>query len=768
MAIRMSGLTSGLDTEAIVSAMLMNYRAKTDKLKKSQTKLDWTRDAWSDVNKQVNALYSKISNLRYSSAYNVMKSTISDSTKATVSASSGAVLGTQSLKITQTAKAAYLTGGKLDSKTTGKTTMKELAGGSVKDGKITINKANGEAVNINVKDDMTVDEFVNELKTNGLTASYDSANQRIFVSAKESGEKNSFTLTASNSQGLNALKGLGLYVGTQTDDEGNVIKDQTYKTYEAYAAYNTVSADDIKASLQSIRKAQKEKTDVENQLKTLNNQKSYLESVKALDDAEGTAEQKEQLRNLLDAKYVKKNDDGSYTAYEKMEEVKEDGVTKLKYTRLDGTEEYLPDKLTDSVDDAIKDYAKSIGYITEKDGEEDTSKLDEFKKNYQAVKDFVKTSDWSSELDEGDKAEKIAAIEAEIALKETALNEANATLESADNKKLIDTFGIGDIQLLTDDDLTALVADYKSKAQVGAEYISGSVNGGTYPSASRVEAQDASIILNGVEYTSDTNNFSINGLTITALGTTGDDELSITTTTDTQGLYDKVKDILTDYNDLINNLMKQYNAESAKGYEPLSDDEKEAMSDKEIEKWEAKVKGALLRHDSKLNSVINLFTSSMSKAYDVTLKDGSTSKWSLGSLGIHTLGFLNSATNENYAYHIDGDEDDEKTAGSKDKLKAMITEDPDAVVDFLKQLSSGLYKELDKSMKSSSVSSAYTIYNDKQMDKEYKDYTTQIKEWEKRIAAKEEAYFKQFSAMEAALAKMQSSASSITGMMGGN
>ena len=116
----------------------------------------------------------------------------------------------------------------------------------------------------------------------------------------------------------------------------------------------------------------------------------------------------------------------------------------------------------------------------------------------------------------------------------------------------------------------------------------------------------------------------------------------------------------------------------------------------------------------------------------------------------------------------DGDEDDEKTAGSKDKLKAMITEDPDAVVDFLKQLSSGLYKELDKSMKSSSVSSAYTIYNDKQMDKEYKDYTTQIKEWEKRIAAKEEAYFKQFSAMEAALAKMQSSASSITGMMGGN
>ena len=194
MAIRMSGLTSGLDTEAIVSAMLMNYRAKTDKLKKSQTKLDWTRDAWSDVNKQVNALYSKISNLRYSSAYNVMKSTISDSTKATVSASSGAVLGTQSLKITQTAKAAYLTGGKLDSKTTGKTTMKELAGGSVKDGKITINKANGEAVNINVKDDMTVDEFVNELKTNGLTASYDSANQRIFVSAKESGENNSSLL----------------------------------------------------------------------------------------------------------------------------------------------------------------------------------------------------------------------------------------------------------------------------------------------------------------------------------------------------------------------------------------------------------------------------------------------------------------------------------------------------------------------------------------------------------------------------------------------
>ena len=92
--------------------------------------------------------------------------------------------------------------------------------------------------------------------------------------------------------------------------------------------------------------------------------------------------------------------------------------------------------------------------------------------------------------------------------------------------------------------------------------------------ASKIDGKDAEIELNGVKYTGASNSFNINGLNITALSkTSGNDEISITTATDTQGIYDKIKDFLTEYNNVINEMTKLYNAASAGSYEPLTDDE---------------------------------------------------------------------------------------------------------------------------------------------------------------------------------------------------
>ena len=69
-------------------------------------------------------------------------------------------------------------------------------------------------------------------------------------------------------------------------------------------------------------------------------------------------------------------------------------------------------------------------------------------------------------------------------------------------------------------------------------------------------------------------------------------------------------------------------------------------------------------------------------------------------------------------------------------------------------------------MASSSVSSAFTIYNDKQMSSQYSSYTKTIAEWEKRLSEKEDYYYKKFSAMETALAKLNSTQSSMGGFFG--
>ena len=295
--------------------------------------------------------------------------------------------------------------------------------------------------------------------------------------------------------------------------------------------------------------------------------------------------------------------------------------------------------------------------------------------------------------------------------------------------------------------------------------------------AKKIDGSDAVIVLNGVKYTSTTNNFSINGLSISVNGVTDkvddlknvdvdalDDSkaVSISTTTDTQGIYDKIKDFLTSYNNIINKMTKLYNADSAKNYEPLTDDEKSQMSDSEVEKWETKIKDSLLRRDSNLSTIMNAMTTSMTKAISINGKN-----YSLSSFGISTLGYMNAAENEQNAYHIDGDEDDTATSGNEDKLMAMINSDPDTVVSFMQQLTTNLYDAIGTKMKSSTLSSIYKVYNDKEMASEYSDYTTTIKKWEQKLQDQEDAYYKKFSAMETALSKLQSQTSSLSNLFGG-
>lgn len=282
--------------------------------------------------------------------------------------------------------------------------------------------------------------------------------------------------------------------------------------------------------------------------------------------------------------------------------------------------------------------------------------------------------------------------------------------------------------------------------------------------AKKVDGQDAQIRLNGVIYESSKNSFSINGLTVTALSETGDGDenaITVTTETDTQGIYDKVKDFLSQYNALINEMTSLYNAESSKGYEPLTDDEKEAMTDKEIEKWEEKIKSSMLRRDDTLYGVINAMTSAMSKGYQVNGKN-----YYLSTFGIKTLGYLNAPTNQYNAYHIDGDEDDTSTSGKDDKLMAAIMDDPEAVTSFMQQLAKGLFDAVGNKMQTTSLSSPWKVYNDKEMASEYSDYTQTIKKWEDKLKTKEDYYYKKFAAMETALGKLQSQTSSLTGLLG--
>lgn len=913
MPIRITGLTSGLDTEAIISALVSSYNYKTNKYKKAQTKLSWKQDAWKTLNTKIYSLYSSVGSMKLSTAYNLKSTTVSDSTKATVKAGNNAPTGTQQLNILKVAQAGYLTGAQLSSKTTTSTTLAEL-GYTGGDAKINLTKGNGTTKEITLTQGSTVGDVIASLKDAGVSANYDATNHRIFISSKDTGKDNDFTLTGANTEGARALYQMGLAVGSDAtnatyksytqyyDADGNKLQQNVVdaiRTYQdAKTAYETASAQNTNltsaygyataySEMQDALKNSGLTTDEQKKLTTLLGM-SATQRVNSVMDASGNVYTKSttlddgstiyEYGSGNDKKYIQaittakddhnniytKNADGNYVdsgaglVYKATGEKDSDGNEYYVYTAPDGQEAKIAMKnettnyyQADVAQKGYTEYTDNDGIVyrsneknytgsggktyklenntfTEIDSDgnavsngrtatvtEDQKK--EVKTTYShgntALSDTTRAADLLSRFRENHKdtltdeviskltsnIEKVNVYEsAEDSLNDTdtysrkniissiqqayqsggasAVTEVtnkyaekiteNQTAMTTAQKKMDDNSVLADLAAMdsTSSDYTTALAAFVNKVQDSQRILDQSSTL-TNSGAKKIDGCDSEIKLNGITYTSSLNTYSINGLSITAMQATGDGDtnaITVTTATDTQAIYDKIKSFLTQYNSLINEMTSLYNADTAKGYEPLTDDEKSAMSDSEVEKWEEKIKSSLLRRDDSLESVMNLMTNAMSQPVTI---DGK--KYYLSSFGIKTLGFLNAPENQQNAYHIDGDEDDTATSGNKDKLMAMINSDPDTVVSFMQQLTTNLYDAIGTKMKSSTLSSIYKVYNDKEMASEYSDYTTTIKKWEQKLQDQEDAYYKKFSAMETALSKLQSQTSSLSNLFGG-
>lgn len=273
-----------------------------------------------------------------------------------------------------------------------------------------------------------------------------------------------------------------------------------------------------------------------------------------------------------------------------------------------------------------------------------------------------------------------------------------------------------------------------------------------------VAGTDAEIILNGAHITSSNNTIQANGITLDLKGVTAEGErINMTVNNDVDAVYDKVKDFFKEYNELLKGMYDSYNASSAKGYNMLTDDEKEAMSEKQVELWENKIKDSLLRRDDALNSLMSTMRSAMQETVEV---DGKT--YSLSSFGIVTGTYT-----ENGLLHINGNEDDPTYADNKDLLKTALEDDPETVGKALSQIMSKLYNSLTEKMSATSISSALTFYNDKQLQSQMDDYEKQITSWETRLTDMEDRYYKQFSTMETAMADLQQKQNQLAGLLGG-
>lgn len=700
MAMRLSGLMSGMDTDSIIQELVSARRTKVDKTKKSQTKLSWKQDAWKELNTKLKNLQSKyLSTMRFTSSYSKKTTKVSNSAAVSVITGEDAVNGVQELKIKQLAKTAYLTGAELkaaDGQSKGDyTALTKLSDlGVTGSGTFSVKTAAGK-VDITVSGDSTISDVLSKFKEAGLNANFDAKNQRFFVSAKESGLKNDFSLTASDANGASALSALGLSVNLNSDRT-------SLQQYQEYAGYYTGDRDGTVAAMSSLIEATVSRRT-----------QSYLEQYKTLQSS---------LK----------------TATDKISEINR----KYQDETLESVDFYKSeiDRIQQNLDDKV--------YATEEEtkaAEEELKKLKEKRADAEVLASQTETV---AKL-EG-QIEEISGPDGYITVVEVTDDEGKVTYSAERTSRL-----------------TTEVEDaYYNKALYASTVMSSyDENDISTTGATKVTAQDAVIELNEAEFTNSTNVFDINGLTFTALSTTAENErVTVTTQNDTDGIYDMIKDFLKEYNAVINEMDKLYNADSAKDMEPLTNEEKEALSETEVKEYEKKIKDALLRRDENVSKISTALKTAMSGSIEINGK-----MLNLTNFGINTMSYFAAPDNEKNAYHIDGDADDTATAGNADVLKGMIASDPETVVSFFTKLSQKLYTEMSNQSKSiDGYRSFGNFYDDKKMKSDYTDYTSKIAELEAKLNDYEDKWYKKFAAMETAMAKLQSSTSAITGLLGGN
>ena len=299
MAIRMSGMISGLDTESIVKSLMETQQAKKTKIESKKQKLEWKQEIWSGLNTKMYSFYKDYAGkLRFQSNYQTKKATSSDSTKVTVSANSSATKGTYRVNVKSLAAAQYVTSAKISSyettndqgekitnKVTSSTKLSDL--GMTADGTKQIQiKTADQTVSMTVNADTTISDFVDNLKSAGLNASFDEGQGRFFIGAKDSGldQKFEIKMMAFTQEQLNAQQTVN-----------NAVK------YDSLTAAQKNSVLDVLDSIQNDTSSDKIDSAVA----------SLMEVSDAQAKSEVTGYYRNQIVTELETKYFKKDENGN-------------------------------------------------------------------------------------------------------------------------------------------------------------------------------------------------------------------------------------------------------------------------------------------------------------------------------------------------------------------------------------------------------------------------------------------------------------------------
>src|SRR5690625_1820526 len=262
---------------------------------------------------------------------------------------------------------------------------------------------------------------------------------------------------------------------------------------------------------------------------------------------------------------------------------------------------------------------------------------------------------------------------------------------------------------------------------------------------------------NGLKLESRDNTYTLNGVTFEFNNIT-DGNARITVNTDVEQSFESIMEFVHKYNELIEKMNKSQTEEKYRDFPPLSDEQKEEMTEKQIEQWEEKAKSGILRGESAIRDSMYALRQSLQTSVDTggefTL---------LSQIGI--------TTTMNY---MDGG----KLEVDETKLKAALRDNADDVYKLFSNSaegsSRGLIHRFDdvldgtkEKIEKQAGKSHHTLDN-YTIGKRMKEVNERIANFEKRMIQVEQRYWNQFTEMEKAISRLSQQSDYLFSQFGGN
>lgn len=298
------------------------------------------------------------------------------------------------------------------------------------------------------------------------------------------------------------------------------------------------------------------------------------------------------------------------------------------------------------------------------------------------------------------------------------------------------------------------------------------------------QGKDAMMTIDGITLYRSTNNFTIDGVTYNLnqdfkLGE-GIEPINLTMVRDVDQAFDNIKSFVEAYNKILDTLNETISQERFRDFLPLTDEQREAMSEKEIELWEEKARSGLLQRDPILQKIVY----DMRRAMVDSVKDIGIN---LSSIGITTGSYTEGGRlhiNETKLKDALRQNGDEVMRLFNNKSEIAYSPDNDSIQRSQRYGESGLVHRLSDILqdnirtrrnkdgrkgilleKAGIVGDATERVN--LMDDQLKDMNRRIETAVERMVRAENRYWAQFTALETALARMSSQSMWLAQQFGG-